>query len=276
MTALSVNTDLAKRQISAINRVKDLLKDYPTFEGRDFDHKNETVVFTLKCNTCQNSEKNVKYKSFRRRKNKCSFCERENKGGRKPTITLEDFENLLNHEGWEFSDKPENFKNATVLVEVTTPLGEISRTSYTKFKSGMRSRSERIQESRTNFNLIREEFKNKGFILKAGVNDYENNRTKLYCACAKCGAFYLVSYKTIKSFSKKCKNCGTNKRTKKWDEICDMFLQYNFEVISDVSDYQNSQSNLKVKCTKCDEETERTWNKFYRNIGAKKCHSCNS
>ncbi|MDB4769384.1 hypothetical protein OAG24_00315 [bacterium] len=197
--------------MSAILIAQDILKiNYTTIECSNFTYKGNNITFTLRCKICNKTEPNLKYGSFCRRKTKCLSCERiaAKRHGGKPMIFFEDFLNLLGSEGWEFFDEPENFKNASSVVKVVSPLGEITRTSYSKFKLGVRSRTEHTLRSRANFEEIKKTFEEKGYLLKIEENEYKNNITPLYCMCINCGSFQTATYKAIKHFSKKCKECG--------------------------------------------------------------------
>ncbi|MDB4769388.1 hypothetical protein OAG24_00335 [bacterium] len=137
MVTLSVIMNFISRQLSAVKRAKNLLKDYPTFEGVKFERKTESLERRAHEEKFkEKSEEKSKFMSFLRHKNKKSSCEIKPKTARRPTITLWDFENILNCEGWEFSDNPKKFKNSNSLVKVITPFGDVAETSYTKFKRG--------------------------------------------------------------------------------------------------------------------------------------------
>lgn len=266
---------LSKRQQTSINRVRSILSEqYPTFEGKNFNHIDETVIFDLTCKTCQNIELRIKYKSFQRRKNKCQNCDKKYKGGCKPVIDIKEFDRILKIEGWEIDPSDRStFKNSKSEIQVLNPKGDKSKTSYSRFKSGRgRSKSDNINNLRSDYSEVKKIFKEKGYLLL--TKEYINNKTPMECQCEKCGTTTKSTFKAMKNFSKKCKTCGDNNKVKNWNDINNKFQEFNFQVLSKPDDYINSYTPLDIKCSKCENQIQLSWSKFRRNTRINICPIC--
>lgn len=100
------------------------------------------------------------------------------------------------------------YKNSSIPVKYQCLCGRISKITWSNFRNGIRCKECDFKNKRTNFQVIKEYFKQKNCELLAEEKEYKNTMTKMKYKC-ECGNISKISWANFKK-GRRC-GCGYNR-----------------------------------------------------------------
>ena len=231
------------------------------------EYKNRKSILKVKCLKCGKIfEKAYINIADKRTKSNCPRC------GNRKTMTLEEVKDFYKEKGYEFLD--EEYVNTTYLHNVKCPNGHLIKKRVSDIKAGYGC-AECSNTRKKTYNEVRTLFEEEGYILLTSEEEYDNTHTKVEFICPEKHRHSIVVHKFIGG--ERCGECR-NKRISltqrtPYKQIKNMFESEGDEILSNESEYINTQKHLKIKCPQghiynC---TPNNFQKGYRcNLCAKK------